>query len=644
MSRHDESPREPELGAPRRARALWLWTLVVLLGVSWLYATCLGLDYAADDFWHIATLEGLQAGDDAPYKLYAFAEGDPAETAAHLHRGTLPWWTVPDWQFVMVRPLSSLTIALDHRLAPRAVWLHHLHSLAWVWLVIVAAALWLRQFASLAVAGVAVVLFAIDDSVGIAMSWIANRCAFVSMAFALLALAINVRRTRTRTPSRGAAVLEALAWALAFCGGEYALCGVGYLVAWHLCAHEAPWAARARACAIGAAVTLVFLVVFSIYGSPGGLAEYNDPLRDPVRFIRAFGHKLPRMLGETWLSIGCDSAWIGARLERWPALERWLGPWGESLPTSPWRHALLCAAGLPPLLGLAWLSRRVLSRRDARIMSAAALGSLLATIPLCSTNPQTRLLVFPSLGAAVAIAALLVGSARALWDRRARRSRTHVTVALAGLLGAGGLAFVDTVLDGQRTRWFAESFARGQAGMAAHVSTEALQPPAIDGAHVVVLSTPSLLLGVHGMSMNRIYTDARPQTWHTLTFGWRPYMLKRTSSTAFVLSSIGSSILSTRDERSFRPPDRALRPGDAVDAGLFVATVKSEREPGQPLAIEFDFKRPLEDPALRFFASTKDGLTPLTMPQVGGSVVVSLPMIPMIPIPTATTTATTARG
>ncbi len=613
-----------------RPYALWLWTLVVALAVSGLYATCLGLDYAADDFWQIATLEGLMRDDIAPHRLYAFSEGDPQQTAAHIRRGTLPWWTISDWKFAMVRPLSSVTIALDHWIAPRAVWLHHVHSLAWVWLVIAAAALWLREFTSPWVAGVAVALFAVDDSVGIALSWIANRCAFVSMAFALLALAINVRRARSQTPSRRAAVFEALAWILAFSGGEYAMCGVGYLIAWHLCAAEAPWRARAWACAPGVGVALVFLVVFARYGSPGGLAEYNAPLSDPARFIRELGHKLPRMLGETWLSIGCDSDWILARLDRWPALRSWLGDWGESLPRSPWRHALLCAAGLPPLLALAWLNRRVLSKDDARVMWAAALGSLLATIPLCSTNPQTRLLVFPSLGAAAAIATLLVGSARALQDSRVWRSQSAVAIATLGLIGAAGLAYVDTVLDAQRTRWFVNAFAGGQRGMAAHVSTPALRTTP-DDAHVVVLSTPNLLLGVHGMSMNRIYTDARPQSWHTLTFGWRPYTLKRTSETAFVLSSVGSNIFSTRDERSFRPADRALRPGDAVDAGLFVATVKAEAEPGQPTRIEFDFKqRPLEDPALRFFTSTKAGLTPLELPPVGGTVVVSLPMIPPI--------------
>ena len=302
----------------RRAYALWLWTLIVMLAASWLYATCLELDYAADDFWQIAKLEGLMGDEGAPHRLYAFSEGDPTSTAAHIRRGTLPWWTVSDWKFAMVRPLSSLTIALDHWLAPRAVWLHHLHSLAWVWLVIVAAALWLREYTSTWVAAVAVALFAIDDSVGIALSWIANRCAFVSMAFALLALAINVRRTRAPTPSRRPAALEALAWALAFAGGEYAMCGVGYLVAWHLCAHAAPWRARARGCAVGLSVALGFLIVFALYGSPGGLAEYNAPLSDPARFLRELGHKLPRMVGETWLSIGCDSDWIAARLDRWP--------------------------------------------------------------------------------------------------------------------------------------------------------------------------------------------------------------------------------------------------------------------------------------------------------------------------------------
>ncbi len=626
-------------GAPRRSRWTLAWLLVVLVGCTWLYSGGLKVDYAADDFWQIAAIEGLFGANFNPLSLYVFAESDPAITQAHIARGSLPWWTAPGWEFAMVRPLSSLTIAIDHWIAPRAVWWHHVHSMVWLWGVLIMAWRWIGRVAAPGVAAAALLLFAVDDSIGISLSWIANRCAFVSMFFSLWALDIHVRRAgmarvgEELADTARARGWELLAWLLAFMGSEYATCAVAYVVAWHLVVSRAPWRARLIACAPAIGMTFVFVTTFMLVGgSASGLAEYADPIHDPRRFLMEIGHKLPRLLGETWLSIGGDSKWILQRLYRWPDVAEWLGDWKFLLPIQPWRHALLCGVGLPFVALLAWGCGLGLRSGERRVLWGAALGSVLASVPLCSTVPQTRLLVFPSLGPALALALMMLGALRSLagaWRIEPRPVRIRrVAAALALVLATGGIIAVDVVLDSRRTRWLAGLLQRGQVSLRAHLRTPAVTDPALDGSHVVVLSAPGFILGVHGMTMHRVYSGTSPKSWHTLTFGSRAYLLRRTSRTRFEMEAVGGTVLTGSDERSFRREDQALRVGEVVDAGVFKASVARERSPGAPDVLTFEFDRSLEDPSLRFLVSTVDGFQPFAFPSRGETAVVPLPKIP----------------
>lgn len=622
----------------RRSRGSWTWLFAVLVGTTWLYSVCLSVDYAADDFWQIAALEGLFGEDVNPLSLYVFAESDPAITEAHIRRGSLPWWTVPGWQFAMVRPLSSFTIALDHWVAPRAVWWHHVHSLAWLWGVIIMVWRWLHRVSTPTVAAAALLVFAVDDSIGISLSWIANRCAFVSMFFSLWALDIHVRRTgMAREGERLADTAktrgwELLAWLFAFMGSEYATCAVAYVVAWHLCVARATWRARALACLPALGVTLIFVLTFIwMGGSASGLAEYADPIHDPRRFLTELGHKLPRLLGETWLSIGGDSRWILQRMYRWPQVAEWFGDWKFLLPVQPWRHALLCGAALPVVWLLAWGCGRGLRKKERRVLWAAALGSVLASVPLCSTVPQTRLLVFPSLGPSLALPLMFLGAWRLLtgaWFSRAgERSYFGVALALVMATATSWIIVADVVLDSRRTRWLAGLLLRGQSSLRDHMSTPAVTEDEVDGAHVVVLSAPGFIMGVHGMTMHRVYSEVSPKTWHTLTFGLRAYLLRRTSATRFEMEAVGGTVLTELNERSFRNKYRSLQLGDVIDTGLFRAGVVRERAPGAADVLAFEFNRPLEDPSLRFVVSTIDGLQPFVFPALGEIVVVPLPKI-----------------
>ena len=628
----------PSTRAPR-----WWWpsVAVLLLCVAGLYAPMLRIDYAADDFWQIAALEGLFGDGVSPFDLYAFSTGNATEIAAHIARGSLPWWTTSDWTFAMVRPLSSLTIVVDHRFAPRAVGWHHLHSLLWMWLSIVMVARWFRVVLSPGLAMLALVCFVIDESLGVSVSWIANRCSFISMCFAMGAWTLHCRRTGLvvhdgwrLVDDRATRAREFGWWVLAFLGGEYAACGVAFVIAMQLCAPRRSWHVRFVACAPALIAFALFLGMFwSFGGSARGLIEYADPVHAPADFLTQIGHKIPRLLGELWFSIYGDSKWILRQMSEMPRLLDWLGEWGLMLPFHPWRHALLSGAMLPLVGWLLWFSARSLDSWHRFLLIALVVGGVFALIPLCSTAPQTRLLVFPSLAPSVLV--VLMGAA--LW-RPVRRTPAPTARPNAG---AGSvwrwpavallccLVFLDVVVEARGSRAMTPKIVRGQRSLRASLTTPQMRDKSLDGAHVVVMSAPGFILGVHGITMHGVFSSVRPATFHTLTFGPRAYLLTRVSDTAFEMTGVGRSVLTDPDERSFRRAERSLRPGEVVDTGVFRASVVRESRPGHAQTLRFEFRESLESSRLHFFVSTIEGYVPFEFPAVGETAVVPLPKLPL---------------
>ena len=96
--------------ARRRVRRLeWILGLaIVTIAIAVLWpAVRVGL--LADDLFQLAYADGLY-GPKSPLGLYFFAFEDPAATAVHAARGSLPWWTVPEFRFAHLRPLASLSL------------------------------------------------------------------------------------------------------------------------------------------------------------------------------------------------------------------------------------------------------------------------------------------------------------------------------------------------------------------------------------------------------------------------------------------------------------------------------------------------------------------------------------------------------
>ena len=141
----------------------WIMAALAVL----LCSGSLQLGWHADDYMHRAVLTRpgeLPGLVQSPLDIFAFIAGDPETNLELKRQGLLPWWSSPELRLCFFRPLSSLTHWMDYRLWPDSPWLMHAHSLLWLGLAVAAAAFLFRRFEPLPVAGLAALLFAVDDA------------------------------------------------------------------------------------------------------------------------------------------------------------------------------------------------------------------------------------------------------------------------------------------------------------------------------------------------------------------------------------------------------------------------------------------------------------------------------------------------
>src|SRR5262245_39501683 len=264
---------------------------------------------ALDDFAQRAMIEGKLTPGRGPFNLYDFIADD--NRAALLDRGVIPWWSDPQLRIRFLRPLPSAFVWLDHRLFGYGTLAPHLLSLFW-WLaaVLAASALYRTAIGSRS-ALFATALFAFSPTLTIPMVWLANRDALMTLTFGASALALYVRWRRQRTRSAGLA--SAAAFGATALTGEYAICLIGYLIAFEISLRQESYRPRLT----GALPAMVPLLVYAVahlvlrYGSVGS-GFYRDPIADPAGYLHALPRGLSILLASAWLAVDERLPWLAS--------------------------------------------------------------------------------------------------------------------------------------------------------------------------------------------------------------------------------------------------------------------------------------------------------------------------------------------
>lgn len=552
---------------------------------------------------------GLPALHVDPLDLFALIDGDPQRNARLMDIGVLPWWTYEELRVAFWRPLSALTHWLDYQLWPNSPLLMHAHNLLWLALAVtLAGTLYRRLIGPTWIAGLAALLFAIDDTHALPAGWIANRNALVAVAFGLLTLLAHDRWRRDGW--RPGAWLAPPTLLLALLSGESAIGTGAYLLAYACFIDPAPRRRRLAALLPYVAIGLGWSLCYHFLGyGASGSGPYNDPTQDPLAFAALVLQRAPLLLmGQ----LGVPSADASSIVSAGALRALWC--WALIL------LALLCLALFP----------LVKCERSARFFAA---GMLLSVLPLCSTFPMDRILLFVGFGAMGLLAQFLGGlRERAAWrsDRAAWRAIARpaavVLVAIHGVLAPLTLPLLTwlPVLMGWALTRAALSLPEDSA-LANQQLIVVNAPDAFSASYLTILRkldglptpTHTRVLAPTGQTIELHRVDQRTLAVRP-ELGFLPPPGTPTGDSRH--PSLDFVYAHQRLDQLFRSPEYPMSLGQRVELTGVSIEVTALTNDGRPAEATFRFAAPLEDPSFRWLRGELDRYVPFTPPAVGDTV------------------------
>ncbi len=594
-----------------------------------------GLDagWMVDDYIHQAALTrhpDLPTMHRAPASLFTFVDGDPERLGKVVARGIWPWWSAPELRLAFWRPISGWSHALDYRAWPENPRPMHMQSIAWHLLAVVLVLILMRRVLPRrpAVAGLAGLLFAVDDSQALPALWLANRNAVIAVAFGAGCLLAHDRWRRGGWTA--GAVVGPLLLLAAVLANEGAVAVGGYLLAYAICLDPAPRRRRLAALLPATGVGLAWAAAYKIggYGALGS-GVYVDPAGEPLRFAAVAVERAPFLL---WGRLGFPP----------PDLANFL-------PDAILWQAWALVVGLLALF--AWLLSPLLRRQaTARFLG---IGMLLALLPASSTFPSSRLLGFVGIGAAGLVALLIAELAAAAPARKIPpRSRllqsgegkrwrwgrqTLLAVLVAVHLIAAPLFIRPTISQMQQLD--------GMVGRSAASLVELApgsQGERTGASQVIVVATPSSFISLASGLVA------------TMAHGWHAPMTLVLSSSIYdtEVTRTGDATLLIRPRGGFLRSPGAPHPAgiDDVEPGLDLRRILLmldhlfrdlerdrfavgdrvaldgvtleivEENAGRPLAVAFRFADPLDNERRRWLAWRRGHYQPFPLPAIGETV------------------------
>ena len=534
--------------------------------------------------------------------LYVFLP--PDKTKRSIDSGFLPWWTYEGTKAGFWRPLTSLTIWLDYQLFPDSTVLMHAHSILWFAGVIFLVTIFYRKLIGPTwVAGLAAVLYLLDENYYMPVAMIAHRNSLMAIFFGLLSL-LTYHKWRKHNWLPGA-ILTPVCMGLSVLSAEAGVGTLCYLVAYALFLDRGRWSRRILAIAPNVIVVGLWRILYSALGygvCAGGL--YLDPGSDPLRFASVVIERAPILL-----------------------LGQWCFP-----PAFMYNFCSDSARGIYWLLAVLFLVfvlvLLVPLLRKNRLSRFWLVGMLLSAIPICATIPWDRNLIFVGIGA-MGLTAQFVGG---LFSRESPLPKSRLYRGPAWLLCVLILlAQVGVACMGRFTAPVFYSRFVAQSSDLVRVDS----PPPRSDQDLVVMRMPTPLFS----AAFTIYCDAEgrpiPKTVRILA-ALVPIEVTRTDERTLKLRALAGNLLKC-EQREDIPIHYAYFLGD------FNSLLRDKKYPmhleqrielprisievtgvdGESLPTEavFRFAVPLEDPSLRWVQIAPPGRhVPFEVPAIGQTV------------------------
>jgi hypothetical protein len=525
------------LDAWLRSERLPVWLAALSLLIS---SPSLGLDWQGDD---ALLLRAVQRGTPA----WALGTVAPQDLAHARQIGALAWWSSSELTIRFLRPLACLWHYVEFTYWPSATWAMHLANIAtYATMVLLATQLYRLLLPDARTAGLAALMFCIDEAHAETVGWIAARNTMSVTLFVLAALLDHIEARRASTPRLSIRSLVWLAIALLF--GESGIAGFAYLLAYALLLETGTLRARLRTVLPHALVILCWTGAYvAAHGGAHGITLYRGTSA-PFHVLLDGLLDLP-----TWLLSLFGPSVVGTSL---------------AFPANVGR--ILALVLVTPLIVFVWPT---LTRH--RLGAFFALGTLFCLPPLFLTMPQDRLLMAASFGAFGSLACFFaVARDAGFRSRWGRRCFIAIHFVLAPLLFIPSLN-VSRFLQ------------KGVLEIVAQMRT-------LGGREVVLVNSPSELLMPWAFAMTWDFASQRPASFHQLYAGSAQPVVSRIDDHTlemFVRRGWGGPPL----EATVRQPMPGVpRVGDSLQLANMRVHVETATASGMPERVRFEFPTPLE--------------------------------------------------
>jgi hypothetical protein len=559
----------------------WIVLVVALLALR---LPSLGAGFAFDDHVHQLVLAGEPHATLRPWSLYDFGS-PPGPGEPEYELGAFPWWTSPDLSVRFFRPLTSLSLALDHALFGQLALGYHATSLLLFGLLLTAAhALYRALGLSRLAAALALAILALEDGGSTPVTWIANRNSLLEalcMCLALLALAR--RRALGDARAIGLALLGA---ACATASKESGIATFGLIALALLFEARGARIAPARAVAgIALSIAAVGLYLAWLLGSGYGArsAFYPVPWSAPRAWIEQVGFTFACAPAALSTPYSTDLAFVQPEFAR----------------------ALLVLAlvlGSPCV----WL----LVRFSARLsVPRYWLGWIaLCLLPQAAAPPSDRLYFTATLGAAPLLAqALLAGWAERRWLARVPRLLVYALLLSTTLVSGAALLVRQQVIAvlGREAR--------------ERVLTAEVGPAELGPRDALVLQSASAMAALAPVAVWSFEHPDDPVGFFPLQMARRGLRWTRTGDMSCELACPTGAFADAPLEAIYLSRAGSMRVGQSWRTASFEVRAL-EVEGGYATRIELVFPRSLDDARLAFLAE-RDGRWQRLAPPAAGETI-----------------------
>ena len=565
---------------------------VILIGMLLLLGA-FGVGFLMDDHLHRLMLDSapdMACAQVAPWDLYVLIPENTDFMRRAETLGTAVWWRAREFQISFMRPLSSLSLYLDHVLFPgNAVWAHTV-SLLWTLLLFLAVARLYRRLDGGPVAGLALLMFVLDDGHVFPAVWIANRNALIAGLFAVEALLLH-HRSRA-DGSKSAAFAAPLCLAVALCAGEISLGILGFLFSYALFLDPAGRRKGLLSLLPHLAVISVWRTAYNLLGyGTYGADLYLDPLQNPAAFAVAALERMPILLAAHFGYLPAET---------------------HTLLLAPVRPYFLAGAVLWLLLAGVALYPLIKTSASARFW---CVGTLAATVPCAATFPANRLMLIAGIGGTALLALLVYGFlAGTLPVRHRKLTATFVGITVLIQIAVAPFMTCTAVNLLKNINGLTETAARSL--------TDAVPGP-IPEKTVVMLVAPDMFTSAFVPFWRRALNLPVPKRVEASVNSVSPVEILRENDTALRLT-VQDGHFGAWTHPLTRKASVPMPPGHTVRQPGILYEVLTATPDCEPIAVRMTFDRPLGDPSLAFVVWGNNGYEPFALPEIGDTATVDI--------------------